>query len=186
MVTVSCLIVISTLFSQVTTTIPASAEPKIIDIFFFYYIFHLFIVSLHHTVMHATSDGKVKIMNQGKQEDTSYKSNDLEVNPANKSSPDKVFTHRLTPKATLLEISHNLAVTGSANTPRVMRKKPRRYKQDKRPIHPSWDTITALGLTVLDVIAFVAFFIYIFTFRLAYNKQYDLLNNAIVNEQSVQ
>ncbi|KAK7074026.1 hypothetical protein SK128_022558 [Halocaridina rubra] len=51
MVTLSCLIVVASLFSQVAVTVPASAQPKAIDIFFFYYMIRLFITCLHHTIL---------------------------------------------------------------------------------------------------------------------------------------
>ena len=49
MVTVSCLIVIATLFSQMTSNMPPSAQPKAVDIFFFFYICRMFLVCLNHT-----------------------------------------------------------------------------------------------------------------------------------------
>ena len=49
MVTLSCLIVVATLFSQVTSNIPASSTPKAIDVYFFYFIFRLFLIFFHHT-----------------------------------------------------------------------------------------------------------------------------------------
>lgn len=52
MVTISCLIVVATLFSQLNTTMPTSAEPKAVDIFFFYYITRLFIVGIHHSFLY--------------------------------------------------------------------------------------------------------------------------------------
>ncbi|XP_068245366.1 uncharacterized protein [Palaemon carinicauda] len=51
MVTLSCLIVVAALFSQVAVTVPASAQPKIIDIFFFYCMIRLFVIFLHHTIL---------------------------------------------------------------------------------------------------------------------------------------
>ncbi|KAK7085076.1 hypothetical protein SK128_006277 [Halocaridina rubra] len=48
MIAISCLIVIAALFSQVAMTVPASAQPKAIDIFFFYYMVRLFMIFLHH------------------------------------------------------------------------------------------------------------------------------------------
>ena len=53
MVTVSCLIVLATLFSQINSDIPASASPKAVDIFFFYYICRMFLVCLRHTFLYA-------------------------------------------------------------------------------------------------------------------------------------
>ena len=51
MVDLSCLIVIAALFSQISTTIPASANPKAIDYFFFYLILKLSVVFLHHLLL---------------------------------------------------------------------------------------------------------------------------------------
>ena len=51
MVDLSCLIVIAALFSQITTTIPLSANPKAIDYFFFYLIFELSLVFIHHLLL---------------------------------------------------------------------------------------------------------------------------------------
>ncbi|XP_042861045.1 uncharacterized protein LOC122246510 isoform X2 [Penaeus japonicus] len=47
-VTLSCLIVIAALFSQITFTIPQSSSPKVIDVYFFYFIVRLFITFAHH------------------------------------------------------------------------------------------------------------------------------------------
>ncbi|XP_037784613.1 uncharacterized protein LOC119580573 [Penaeus monodon] len=49
-VTLSCLIVIAALFSQITFTIPPSSSPKVIDVYFFYFIVRLFITFAHHGV----------------------------------------------------------------------------------------------------------------------------------------
>lgn len=46
--TLSCLIVIAALFSQITFTIPQSSSPKVIDVYFFYFIVRLFITFAHH------------------------------------------------------------------------------------------------------------------------------------------
>ena len=51
MVTLSCLIVIAALFSQVSSNTPASAIPKVLDYFFFYIIFRLFYIVCHHTFL---------------------------------------------------------------------------------------------------------------------------------------
>lgn len=56
MVTLSCLIVIAALFAQVATTAPASASPKAIDIIFFVIIMRLFVVVIHHTVLHLLQE----------------------------------------------------------------------------------------------------------------------------------
>lgn len=49
-VTLSCLIVIAALFSQITFTIPQSSSPKVIDVYFFYFIVRLFITFAHHGI----------------------------------------------------------------------------------------------------------------------------------------
>ena len=49
MVTLSCLIVLASLFSQLSTTIPNSPAPKIIEILFFYYIAKLSLIFAAHT-----------------------------------------------------------------------------------------------------------------------------------------
>ena len=62
MVDLSCLIVIAALFSQITTTIPPSANPKAIDYFFFYQILKLSLVFIHHLlVLTITTHFKEKI-----------------------------------------------------------------------------------------------------------------------------
>ena len=48
--TLSCLIVEAGIYSQVNATMPTSASPKAIDIFFFYTIVRLFLLCLHHTL----------------------------------------------------------------------------------------------------------------------------------------
>ncbi|MCL4147038.1 UNVERIFIED_CONTAM: hypothetical protein GTU68_052828 [Idotea baltica] len=47
-VTLSCLIVMATLFTQVSTTLPKSAEPKSIDIWMFAHIMVLLLVFVVH------------------------------------------------------------------------------------------------------------------------------------------
>ena len=51
MVTLSCLIVMASLFAQLSTTLPASAEPKAIEVLFFFYIAKLSFVFLCHTLL---------------------------------------------------------------------------------------------------------------------------------------
>lgn len=51
MVTLSCLIVIANLFSQVATTAPSSATPKVIEFLFFGITLRLLLVVLHHTLL---------------------------------------------------------------------------------------------------------------------------------------
>ena len=51
MVTLSCLIVVAALFSQVSSTIPSSPTPKSIDYYFFYFIWRLFFIFLHNTIL---------------------------------------------------------------------------------------------------------------------------------------
>lgn len=52
MVTLSCLIVIASLFSQTTSSMPTTASPKIIDIYFMLYIQNLFYLCIHHTILY--------------------------------------------------------------------------------------------------------------------------------------
>ncbi|MCL4144127.1 UNVERIFIED_CONTAM: hypothetical protein GTU68_064801 [Idotea baltica] len=47
-VTLSCLIVMSTLFAQTSSSLPASADPKLIDIWMFIHISLLFLVFIVH------------------------------------------------------------------------------------------------------------------------------------------
>lgn len=49
-VTLSCLIVMATLFSQVAVTSPPSASPKLMDIYFFYSILRLLVTFIHHSI----------------------------------------------------------------------------------------------------------------------------------------
>ncbi|XP_068248576.1 uncharacterized protein [Palaemon carinicauda] len=51
MVTLSCLIVITSLFGQVSSQVPVSAQPKLIDGYFFFAMMRLFICFLHHTIL---------------------------------------------------------------------------------------------------------------------------------------
>ncbi|ROT61595.1 putative glycine receptor subunit alpha-2 [Penaeus vannamei] len=51
MVTLSCLIVVAALFSQIAATVPASASHKAIDVIFLIIIVRLFLVVLHHSVL---------------------------------------------------------------------------------------------------------------------------------------
>lgn len=51
-VTLSCLIVIAALYSQITFTIPQSSSPKLIDVYFFYFIVRLFKTFVHHFVLY--------------------------------------------------------------------------------------------------------------------------------------
>lgn len=48
MVTLSCFIVVATLFSQVAATTPSSASNKVIDTIFFWVMTRLFFIFLHH------------------------------------------------------------------------------------------------------------------------------------------
>ena len=50
MVTLSCLIVEAGLYSQVSTSTPSTSSPKLLDFYFFYSIFRLFVVCVHHTI----------------------------------------------------------------------------------------------------------------------------------------
>lgn len=52
MVTLSCLIVVASLFSQATSSMSASASPKIVDMYFLYFIIRLFLICLHHSTMY--------------------------------------------------------------------------------------------------------------------------------------
>nr|XP_027217353.1 uncharacterized protein LOC113809874 [Penaeus vannamei] len=52
MVTLSCLIVVASLFSQIAATTPPSVTPKAIDIIFFCVIVRLFLIVLHHTILY--------------------------------------------------------------------------------------------------------------------------------------
>lgn len=49
--TLSCLIVLATLFSQMSSTLPQSATPKAIEIMFFAQISHLTLVFVNHTIL---------------------------------------------------------------------------------------------------------------------------------------
>lgn len=51
MVTVSCLIVVATLFSQSTTSMPVSSDPTLMDSFFVYLIARLFLICLYHSLL---------------------------------------------------------------------------------------------------------------------------------------
>ena len=53
MVTVSCLIVVATLFSQATVSMPSTAETKAVDVFFCFYIARLFLGCAHHTIIYV-------------------------------------------------------------------------------------------------------------------------------------
>ncbi|XP_047475759.1 uncharacterized protein LOC125029721 isoform X1 [Penaeus chinensis] len=59
-VTLSCLIVIAALFSQITFTIPQSSSPKVIDVYFFYFIVRLFITFAHHGIFAFLRGAKVR------------------------------------------------------------------------------------------------------------------------------
>lgn len=48
--TLSCLIVEASLYSQVNNIVPISASPKLLDILFFYAIVRLFVVALVHVI----------------------------------------------------------------------------------------------------------------------------------------
>ena len=61
MVTLSCLIVVASLFSQTTSSMPASASPKVMDIFFLYYIIQLFFICLHHSIVYFKIQREEKI-----------------------------------------------------------------------------------------------------------------------------
>ena len=52
MVTVICLIVMASLFSQITSTMPSSTETKAVDLFFFYFIIKLFTMCFFHTMLY--------------------------------------------------------------------------------------------------------------------------------------
>ncbi|XP_047740541.1 uncharacterized protein LOC125179192 [Hyalella azteca] len=47
-VTLSCLIVLAGLYSQICVVIPISAAPKLVDVYFFYAIVRMFFVCIHH------------------------------------------------------------------------------------------------------------------------------------------
>lgn len=51
MVTLSCLIVLASLFSQLSSTLPQSASAKALDIMFFGQIVHLSLVFVNHTIL---------------------------------------------------------------------------------------------------------------------------------------
>lgn len=50
MVTLSCLIVIAALFSQLGSTVPSTSSVKAIDIFYFYFMLRLLMIFVHHTI----------------------------------------------------------------------------------------------------------------------------------------
>ena len=51
MVTLSCLIVLASLFSQLSSNLPDSPEPKAIEVFFFFYILRLSYDFWTHTII---------------------------------------------------------------------------------------------------------------------------------------
>ncbi|XP_053633497.2 uncharacterized protein [Cherax quadricarinatus] len=59
-VTLSCLIVIAALYSQITFTIPQSSSPKVIDVYFFYFIVRLFKTFAHHSVLYLLENRRKK------------------------------------------------------------------------------------------------------------------------------
>ena len=61
MVTLSCLIVLASLFAQLSSTLPDSAEPKAIEVLFFFYIAKLSYVFLCHTFL-----GVIQIFKESK------------------------------------------------------------------------------------------------------------------------
>lgn len=63
-VTLSLLIVIASLFSQVTSNVPSSPTPKAVDIFFFYCIMRVSFVFFLHSLI----DQKVRSRERGKEE----------------------------------------------------------------------------------------------------------------------
>ncbi|ROT73128.1 hypothetical protein C7M84_008444 [Penaeus vannamei] len=70
MVTLSCLIVVASLFSQIAATTPPSVTPKAIDIIFFCVIVRLFLIVLHHTILYllqryeVTADSPWDLLNE--------------------------------------------------------------------------------------------------------------------------
>nr|XP_045603292.1 uncharacterized protein LOC123761356 [Procambarus clarkii] len=67
-VTLSCLIVIAALYSQITFTIPQSSSPKIIDVYFFYFIVRLFKTFAHHSVLYLIRNYRKKMQENSRSE----------------------------------------------------------------------------------------------------------------------
>ncbi|XP_068207381.1 uncharacterized protein [Palaemon carinicauda] len=77
MVTLTCLIVIASLFSTTTSVTPNSATPKLVDIFFFFYIARLFMIFIIHSIQ-GIMYKKRKMVKDGFQKNHEYDNPRLE------------------------------------------------------------------------------------------------------------
>ena len=99
MVTLSCLIVIAALFSQVAASVPQSAQPKFIDVFFFFAMIRLFVCFLHHSIL-CTMQIILRRREQAKQEKDSNKVQKLPKGTRpNELDDDRDFSVSYTPPA---------------------------------------------------------------------------------------
>ncbi|XP_037775248.1 uncharacterized protein LOC119572299 isoform X2 [Penaeus monodon] len=89
MVTLSCLIVVAALFSQIAATVPASASHKAIDVIFLIIIVRLFLVVLHHSVLFLIRRSVRRAKEEGLE--SGMEAGDVVPGPALYQPPKKKF-----------------------------------------------------------------------------------------------